>query len=242
MNQRIISLKLSSLLKAANMLGSSTRKISAKRRYRIYKRWKRWLKQIQEDITNLSVHRHIYNEVAKIIKENPRLQVASSFYDWMRIAYIYEMSIRVRRLVDRDRRSVSFVRLMEEIEQCPGVISRRRFVQLYSQVLRYVADRDFERFAKPGASHVNPAAIHRDKRALIKAAGRLRLFVNRHIAHRSRRPLRRLPTFAELDVCINLLEQLLKKYVLMLEATGLIEVLPVWQYDWKQVFRIPWIP
>ena len=70
----------------------------------------------------------------------------------------------------------------------------------------------------------------------------MRQFVNRHVAHRSRHPLRRLPTYEELNACVDLLEQLMKDYTLMLKADGLTRVLPTWQYDWKQIFLIPWIP
>jgi hypothetical protein len=51
----------------------------------------------------------------------------------------------------------------------------------------------------------------------------------------------RLPTYAELDRCVDLLEQLAKGYSLLLEAAGLTDVVAVIQYDWKAPFRIPWI-
>ena len=207
----------------------------------MYQRWKRWFDQIGRDITELVVHRHVYREVYEIINANPGLQVASSFYDWMRLAYVNQMAVGVRRLTDPDRRSISLVRLMDEIEQDPEVISRRRFVGLYSPHLRRKGHRDFDRIAGPGAPHVNPAIIRRQRRGLLRAEWRLRLFVNRHVAHRSRHPLRRLPSYAELNACVDLLEQLMKDYTLMLKADGLARVLPTWQYDWKQIFRISWI-
>jgi hypothetical protein len=50
-----------------------------------------------------------------------------------------------------------------------------------------------------------------------------------------------MPTFQELDTVLDLLEELLKEYVLLLEGKGLTDVLPVWQYDWKRPFRVAWI-
>jgi hypothetical protein len=61
------------------------------------------------------------------------------------------------------------------------------------------------------------------------------------VAHRAEQSLRRLPTFEELNTCVDLLQKLLKQYVLLLEAKALTQVLPTWQYDWKQVFRTAWI-
>lgn len=53
--------------------------------------------------------------------------------------------------------------------------------------------------------------------------------------------MRRLPTYAEMDVCVDLLENLAKKFTLLLEQKGLTDVVPVIQYDWKAPFRLPWI-
>ena len=50
-----------------------------------------------------------------------------------------------------------------------------------------------------------------------------------------------LPTYAELDSCVDLLGRLAKDYSLLLEQTALVEVVPVIQEDWKAPFRVPWI-
>jgi hypothetical protein len=54
--------------------------------------------------------------------------------------------------------------------------------------------------------------------------------------------LKRLPKYEELDACVDLLGDLLKKYTLLVEQGGLLHVVPAIQYDWKAPFRIPWIP
>ena len=53
--------------------------------------------------------------------------------------------------------------------------------------------------------------------------------------------MRRLPTYAELDACIDLLERHVRQYALLLEQVALVEVVPVIQYDWKKPFRMAWI-
>jgi hypothetical protein len=62
------------------------------------------------------------------------------------------------------------------------------------------------------------------------------------VAHRAANQIRWPPTYAELDGCVDLLEELLKECVLLLEGVGLDRVLPVWQYDWRAPFRVQWIP
>ncbi len=74
--------------------------------------------------------RHIYKEVLTIARGNPAVMDApGDFFEWMRRLYIQSMTITMRRLVDRDRRTVSFVRLMEEIVDHPEILSRDRFVR-----------------------------------------------------------------------------------------------------------------
>ena len=214
---------------------------SARERRRTFKRWLRSFKQVKAAVFDLTHKRHIYREVTAIIQANPRLNVPSAFYDWMRRVYITDMTIDIRKLVDWDRRTVSFVTLMQEIEDHPEVISRRRYVSKYRGLLRRYGNRDFERFAKPGAEFIDRKIIRRHRRELIDSQRRLREFVNRHVAHRSRYLLRRLPTYSELDACVDLIGKLLKEYALLLEQIALTKIVPVIQYDWKAPFRVPWI-
>src|SRR2546426_444648 len=75
------------------------------------------------------MYREMYREVTSMIQHNPALQVPCAFYDMMRLTYIESMSIGVRRLADRDRRSISFLGLMEDIVNHPEVLSRARFIR-----------------------------------------------------------------------------------------------------------------
>jgi hypothetical protein len=67
-----------------------------------------------------------------MIDANPAVRVPSAFYEWMRRAYVNDMTIAVRRIVDWDRRTLSFVRLMKDIEDHPEVLTRRRFTYIPS--------------------------------------------------------------------------------------------------------------
>jgi len=211
-------------------------------RYRTYRRWQRWFDNIKDQIFTLHHNRRIYRDVMAMIDENPALQVPSAFYTWMRTTYVYDMTMAVRRLVDRHQRTISFYRLMEEIASHPEVITRRRFTAGYRGWLRDVGHRDFERFASPTAKRIHRRVIRRHQRELVAVAKRLKTYVDKHVAHNDRHPMRRLPRYEELDQCIDLLGQLAKDYTLLLEQAGLVEVVPVIQYDWQAPFRVPWIP
>jgi hypothetical protein len=55
----------------------------------VFAEWDGWLETIKNDVTNLSVNRHIFREVQKIVETNPTIHLASDFYEWMGTGYIW---------------------------------------------------------------------------------------------------------------------------------------------------------
>lgn len=206
-------------------------------------KWNEWLDTIYKDVQNLLTNRYIFREVQKIISSNPRIQIGSSFYDWMGSVYAASQVIGVRRQVDADSDSISFRNLLDEIRQHAHILSRERYVSLYkdSGLPNDIPHRDFDRKAGTGRNHIDPVVVEADLSALQEKAERIRKYVNKRIAHFDRAEFKSLPTYAELDECLDYLEALLKKYLSLLQAKTHLSIVPVWQYDWKEIFRRPWI-
>jgi len=80
-----------------------------------------------------------------------------------------------------------------------------------------------------------------DLSTLQAKATNLSKYANKRVAHFDLGDLDKLPTFNELNDCIDFLEELVKKYMLLFRAVGYTQVLPVWQYDWKAIFHERWI-
>lgn len=99
--------------------------------------------------------RFVYQQVTKLIQDNPRLQVPSAFYGWMHATYITDMTIGIRRLVDRDKRTISLHNLIKVIEHHPEVVSRRRLTCPHKNYMKQFGHRDFDRLTKPGGSVIN---------------------------------------------------------------------------------------
>jgi hypothetical protein len=214
---------------------------SAAQRTVMYRRWVRWWNVLFDDIKTIAHHRDLYRHVTAMVQANPALHVPSAFYDWMQRAYWMEQAVAIRRLVDWDWRSISLIRLIEQIADHPEVLSRHRYVAHHkSQHGKYIGHRTFDRMAGVGAKQLRRRTIRQHQRELLKAHQRLRVFVNKHVAHRNRTPMRRLPTYAELDACVDVLEKLAKEYSLILKAEG-TDVVPTIVYDWKKPFRVAWI-
>jgi hypothetical protein len=208
-----------------------------------FAKWNRWLDIIYAQVTDLAVYRHIFWEVQNIIKNNPNIQKASSFYTFLGTSYVALAVMGVRRQLKQDKQSISFVRLLQEIIETPHVLSRKRFVALYTgSVVGHLADRDFDQFSGNGKEHIDPNIVKQDLEKLRELGLKCEEFADKRIAHYDQQAPKNLPTFNELDACIDYLEELLKKYWLLFRAVALLSVLPTWQYDWTEIFQEPWLP
>jgi hypothetical protein len=208
-----------------------------------FDKWNKWLDVINDEVATLAINRHIFWEVQNIIRNNEAIQKPSSFYAFLGSSYVALAVMAVRRQLKIDKTSISFARLLQEIIDTPAVISRARFVDLYKgSNVEDLADRDFDRFSADGKSYVDIEMVRADLEKLNTLGQGCEAFADKRIAHYDSRAPKVLPTFNELDACIDYLEWLLKKYRLLFRAEAVISVLPAWQYDWKEIFQLPWLP
>jgi hypothetical protein len=233
-----------------------------------FQRWTRWIDSIHKDVTDLVIGRHIFWQVQDIIKANQRIQIPSSFYGWVGMAYAAWGPMGVRRQLDMDDRSISLRRLLTEIVSMPQVLSRGRYISIYSAKLaggapapssqsggipksgayaidiaeaEDIASRSFDQYAGQRNEYIPARETKRDLQELLTQTQMIERFATKKVAHLDEKPPTTLPTFDELDACVALLERLVLKYELILTASAPQSLLPTWQYDWKAIFYEPWI-
>jgi hypothetical protein len=205
-------------------------------------KWIRWLEIIKGEVSELVIAQHTFHEVQKIIKSNTRLHQPNSFYDYLSRTYVSHAVIGLRRQVKCDDQSISMARLFTEMIETPQTFSRSYYVGLYEKsAVKQFADHDFEKYADPRAQHIAPNRVAIDLVRLREASRICEDFADKRVAHRDKREPKELPTFIEVEGCINLLDELYVKYFLLFHASHIDSLLPVWQYDWKGIFRTPWI-
>jgi hypothetical protein len=206
------------------------------------KKWLCWIEVIKDEVSELIIAQHIFHEVQKLINDNPQLHQPSSFYDYLSQTYISHAVIGLRRQIKCGDQSISLARLLTEMIETPEILTRSYYVGLYegSAVKRF-ANQDFEKFADPDAQYIDAKRVAADLSALRDASCRCEDFADKRIAHRDKRKPKKLPTFNEVDNCIALLNSLYVKYYLLFHASDMDSLLPGWEYDWKSIFRVPWI-
>jgi hypothetical protein len=114
--------------------------------------------------------------------------------------------------------------------------------------LRDFADAAFDKFARPGASAVNPEVVRADLAELRSTTCNLRRLANKYVAHLDEKAShgqsssRPFVTWKELGAAIDLLGKLLQKYELLLNQSSMESVEPVILEKWEKVFTVPWSP
>ena len=83
--------------------------------------------------------------------------------------------------------------------------------------------------------------VNSDLRELSRTASKVEDFADRFIAHHDKRRSKELPTFNEVDACLDVLDKLYVKYHLIFHASSMDSLMPTYQYDWQEIFEVPWL-
>ena len=210
------------------------------------KKWIKWLAEIRPEIERLVINRDVFWEVQKIIKTNVKLHKPSSFYSFLGRTYVAYASMGIRRQLKIDRKSISLSRLLTEMARRSDLLSRAYYTGLYrniysNPVILAQADRHFDALAGNGNAHISTDSIQKDIELLANAGKKVEEYADRRIAHFDKRKPTSIPRFSELDKAIDILDALYVKYHLICHAEKFATLMPVYQYDWKQIFYVPWL-
>jgi hypothetical protein len=146
----------------------------------------------------------------------------------------------IRRQLDRDGRAISLESLLMDIADHPHVLSWSRHVALYRPEARQFAEARFDLLVGHAAAHIDKRAVHEELRALRRGTDAVKVYGTKKVAHSDAEAPTHMPTFKELDEALDLIKALLIRYLRLLRGLDYQE--PVVGYDWKAIFREPWIP
>jgi hypothetical protein len=214
-------------------------------------KWRGWIDgPISIDVLAMHRKRMIWREVREILGANPAVgQTPSAFWDFYESNYATSQAIAVRRQADRPRRGPpvrSLAVLIGEMRDSAERLTRDYYVGLLGDQLdddRMVerAHHGFDMLAGPG-DHLDPEISKADLASLRSDAARVGRYVNEHLAHDAAEPTEpELPTLADLHAAINSVGEMFKKYAVTLTGGIWLSLEPAIQYDWKAIFRAPWI-
>jgi HEPN superfamily AbiU2-like protein len=210
----------------------------------LYKKWDAWLIQLYGELLRFHTNHHIFWKMQEIIRENPKLhQFPGDFNHHVKGWYETSMALLIRRQAEGDKRVISFRQLLEEIKAHPTAISRDRFKRKFvdSQFSEDRADALFDRLIGEGRRHIDPAQVQSEIEEIEKRSKKIIDYVDRQIAHKDKQGVSEVPNHNDIDEALKYLGELLKRYWLIFRGSTLMSVLPTFQYNWTEIFTLPWI-
>lgn len=210
-------------------------------------KWNLMFKEIDIYLTNMMASRFFFREFQKIIENNPKLSRSNHFIAWIWDNYLYSNSMGIRRLMDRRKNTISFYNLLMDFKKNSRMLSRKRYASLFKNTgfeddYNYI-NLCFEKLVGKGKEYIDPLEIQKDINVLIldEKYNRIEEYINKRIAHIDRSKIKKIPTIKDLDWCIDYLEKLYIKYYALFYAASYETLVPIPQYPWKNIFKIPWI-
>ena len=205
-----------------------------------------WLDIIAAEVVELLINNYAFWQVQEVIRANKELQHAESvFFEWMVSVFAHSAAVGVRRQAALDDQSVSLHRLLVELQKYPHLVTREYHRNLFknkSTRVQQLVYHAYDNYVGLGRTELDPARIQIDIDLLAAASKKIHHYTDRVVAHYDEKGLRQpVPTFHDLSKCLLEMEELVLKYLELVKGESKITLLPTFLYDWKSIFRTPWI-
>ena len=145
-------------------------------------KWQQWVDAIWHDIANISNTLRWLSEVRgmarSVAEQDP--SVPGNFFHWLGLVAARDVAVGIRRQIDSDSRSISLMRLLEEIRDNCGLLTREAYVASYPEEMRSWGAENFNQY---GVAHLDPQRVIDNIDILRNGTEAIRKYVNKRIAH-----------------------------------------------------------
>lgn len=210
--------------------------------------WERWLDLLYQHIVELHHDRVIWKELVELVEANRDIPDPWFFLDWVGRLWATTTVVGIRRLDDKDKNSISLVRLIDDIGKHPEVLSRQHYRSMYEATypgdewMQRRADEEFDEYVGAGLDVIQTEMTARDLADVRSAAATIRRHVNKYVAHTDERAGPPTATYADLDAALDGVTAIYRRYSLLIKGSAPADMAPTMQFDWKQPFLIAWRP
>jgi hypothetical protein len=204
-------------------------------------KWQRWITgTINNNVLTMYIQRDAWREVSKMLEANGQLP-DSYWWEFMRDTYATTQAVAVRRQADTHRDAASLGKLIKEIRDDPGKITRGLWDEPPFGFEHVIAQNGWaEQYGGEVGDHLDPAIPTADFETLRTAAANVKAYVDEHVAHADPAAASVTLTLGQVHGAVEVIGDLFKRYYNLLTAGSYVELVPAIQHDWKAVFRVPW--
>lgn len=202
-----------------------------------------WADRLSEQLSDLLERRQIFLELQDLVATNAEILRPPVFYVWLTNNYVEAMCVGLRRLIDGNRRTCSLKKLLEELLRRRQSFDRTWYRAEGARRNQNAADTDYSFDLLAGEGQATMAArIRVDLDRLERASATIKDLVDQRIAHtQADGDLGEPPTFRDIDVAIETIDETLGIYYTLLKHAGLNSSYAHTIQDWRVVVTKPWI-
>jgi hypothetical protein len=206
--------------------------------------WKSELEIITSDTTDTIESQFIFKRLTEIVAANPKIATDNLFWDHLAASFGADLVLGITRQVDTRTEVVSLLKLLEDIRDNCGVVTKQWYEDQYennSVLGRGFGTQSFEEHfgSKP---ELDLDLINKDIQELKSATAKVARFRHTRIAHKNvdKRLVIDL-NFTEVEEALSVVEKLVIRYQLLLNQSGYDKLIPSITYNWESIFKTPWI-
>ncbi|MFA6474765.1 MAG: hypothetical protein WCV88_01025 [Patescibacteria group bacterium] len=206
---------------------------------------KKDIKEITDDISDLMWDRKMYTEFVDIVTNNSKINTTNAFYDFIKTGYVSHIILGICRQIDKDERSLSLFNLLNKIFNNSEKITKKWYADQYKNTAlneKFGEIHFKEHFGN--LDFIDPTIIYADLGNLVFYTKEIKKYRDKRIAHVDKGVVTfdKDFSFTTLNKAIDVIEELGKKYYLLLHQGGFDTLLPTdTTSDYRKIFYEPWM-
>lgn len=199
------------------------------------------LDRVSHEFTHAAHIDDVFWQVQAIIADNPRINRSDAFQDWLGDTYVDSITVRLRRITDRDAHALSLWRLLEHLKPDASQFTRAWFVARNQCPIPRLPHKWFDNLAGPGQSALSRDRVSEQQQHLQRALAVVKRYANSSVAHISVDPSVQKTTFEDVRRSLIGSFRVFKWCALLLTGRSWSSPVPAVQTNWTTVFREPWL-
>jgi hypothetical protein len=207
-------------------------------------KWQKWARRIKEDVSlRLVQPRQVFRGFAEVVNGNREHITGRNggvFCAFIKRGYAAQVAMAIRSHVKVDKDSISLMRLLVQLRDSAPRFTFEFFLEQFPRDPNYV-DWQTGTFGQFSEDRVKVSAriVQSDIDQLKGLTSQVEAMADRSIAHLDKRGFAGSVTLGDLDRCIDAFDNLVCKYLTLINGSGYSTLEPSILFDWEDIFRVP---
>lgn len=173
-----------------------------------------WIVSVNYLFNEINSLNKISRKFRDIAKRYNNKNIESELFRFIKVIYTSDIVMRIRRLIDEDKRTVSLFNLINEILFEYAIIDKKWFLNKYSDGKE---EKMFKSLFKDNI--INTNLLIDDLNFLKKESVKIKIYADKIIAHKDKNIPKNLLTFNEVEFLIKIITDMFDKYYYLLKQS-----------------------